>query len=118
MVDKFKHPSRLYLGYKNFEIVQKSLKKECLYGCVEFAKSRITIDPNQKPEDYKATLLHEVCHVGWDLFGLGDDDEMPTFGNEYITAVTSNMMQLLWGLNPELFSFMFSKDEQGTRLTE
>ena len=107
-VKKFRHPSKLDLGHKKFEIVQQSLKKESLYGCVEFSKSKITIDPNMSPEDYRSTLLHEICHVGLDLFGLGDDDEMPSFGNEYITAVTSNMMVLLAGLNPELFSFIFS----------
>jgi len=112
-VKKFRHPSKLDLGHKEFEIVQRSLKKESLYGCVEFSKSLITIDPNQSPEDYRSTLLHEICHVGLDLFGLGDDDEMPTFGNEYITAVTSNMMVLMAGLNPDLFRFIFSRPNPG-----
>ena len=111
MACKFRHPSRLNLGFKTFDIVQKSLKKENLYGCVELSKGVITIDPNQSEADYKGTLLHEICHVSFDLFGLGDDDEMPTVGNEFLTTVTSNMLQLFWGLNPELFSFIFSKDE-------
>jgi hypothetical protein len=38
---------------------------------------------------------------------LGDDDEMPQMGNEFITTVTSNMIQQLAGLNKELFKFIF-----------
>ncbi len=100
----------LDIGYKSFQIVQASLEKDSLYGCVEFSKNTITIDPDQELTDYKGTLLHEILHVGFDLFGLGDDDEMPTIGNEFITHITSNMFQLLWGLNPELFEFIFNND--------
>ena len=107
---KYEHPMTLELVYKTFTIVQKSLEKDSLYGCVEFPKALITIDPNQSPADYRGTLLHEICHVGWDLFGLGDDDEMPQMGNEFLTTVTSNMMQLLWGLNQEIFEFIFSNE--------
>ena len=105
------HPSTLYIGFKKFDIVQECLSKDSLYGCVEFPKAKITIDPNQSDVDYKGTLLHEICHVGFDLFGLGDDDEMPQMGNEYLTTVTSNMFQMLVGLNKELFDFIFSENE-------
>ena len=104
------HPDKVHIGFKTFRILQKPLTKDNLYGCVEFPKALITIDPNQTPEDYKGTLLHEICHVGFDLFGLGDDDEMPQIGNEYLTTVTSNMMQMLNGLNKELFEFIFSDE--------
>ena len=107
---KWEHPNKVYIGFKTFNIEQKALTKDNLYGCVEFPKALITIDPNQSPEDYKGTLLHEICHVGFDLFGLGDDDEMPQIGNEYLTTVTSNMMQMLNGLNKELFEFIFSDE--------
>jgi hypothetical protein len=106
-----KHPLVLNVGFKTFKIVQKSLEKDSLYGCVEFGKNQITVDPNQNITDYRGTLLHEILHVYFDLFGLGDDDEMPTIGNEFITHITSNIMQLLWGLNPELFAFIFDHDE-------
>ena len=105
---KYEHPMTLELGFKTFQIVQKSLEKDSLYGCVEFPLATITIDPNQSLTDYKGTLLHEICHVGWELFGLGDDDQMPQMGNEYLTTVTSNMMQALHGLNKELFAYIFS----------
>ena len=107
---KWKHPDKLYVGHKTFTIQQKSLEKDSLYGCVEFPKALITIDPNQTETDYKGTLLHEICHVGWDLWGLGDDDEMPTMGNEYLTTVTSNMIQMIAALNPEVFRFIFSDE--------
>ena len=105
---KYEHPMTLELGFKTFQIVQKSLEKDSLYGCVEFPLATITIDTNQSLPDYKGTLLHEICHVGWELFGLGDDDQMPQMGNEYLTTVTSNMMQALHGLNKELFAYIFS----------
>mgnify|MGYP003108408995 FL=1 len=108
---KWEHPEVLHTGHKDFKIVQKSLTKDSLYGCVEFPKATITVDPNQSEVDYKGTLLHEIIHVGWDLWGLGDDDEMPQMGNEFITTVTSNMLQVLWGQNQELFTFIFSSDE-------
>jgi len=97
----------VFTGVKTYQIIQKSLNKDGLYGCVEFSKSLLTIDPNQCIEDYKGTLLHEICHIGFDLYGLGDDDEMPQIGNEYLTTVTSNMIQMLAGLNPGLFKFIF-----------
>jgi hypothetical protein len=102
------HPMELYTGVKTFTIEQKKLTKDNLYGCVEFHKSLLTIDPNQCIEDYKGTLFHEICHIGFDLYGLGDDDEMPQIGNEFLTTVTSNMIQQLAGLNRELFNFIFN----------
>ncbi len=104
------HPMEVHTGIKTFTIEQKSLSKDSLYGCVEFPKALITVDPNQSEEDYKGTLLHEICHVGWELFGLGDDDEMPTVGNEYLTTVTSNMIQLLATLNTELFEYLLTNE--------
>jgi hypothetical protein len=106
------HPMEVHIGFKTFKIEQKSLEKDSLYGCVEFPKALITVDPNQSIEDYRGTLLHEICHVGYDLFGLGDDDEMPQIGNEYLTTVTSNMMQMLHGLNKELFTFLFPAEDE------
>ena len=101
----------LYVGTKTFVIVQKSLKKEDLYGCVEMHKSLITVDSNLCIQDYKSTLLHEIFHVGFELFGLGHDDDIPTMGNEFITTVSSNMVMILAGLNPELFQYIFSNDK-------
>ena len=100
------HPLELRTGIKTFEIKQQSLLKENLHGCVELHKGVITVDPNQSIEDYKGTLLHEICHVGLDMYGLGEDDQIPQMTNEYLTSVTSNMIQQLAGLNPELFSYI------------
>ncbi len=107
---KREHPDTLFVGHKTFTIEQKSLAKDNLYGCVEFPKNLITIDPNQSDEDYKSTLLHEITHVGLDLFGLGDDDDIPQMSNELLTTVTSNMFVLLSSLNPELFAFILSNE--------
>ena len=105
------HPLQVYTGVKSFKIEQRPLTKDNLYGCVDFPKSLLTIDPNQCIEDYKGTLLHEICHIGFDLYGLGDDDEMPQIGNEYLTTITANMIQQLAGLNKELFEFIFSSSK-------
>jgi len=102
------HPMLVDTGIKTFTIVHKTMETEDLQGCVEFSKALLSIDPTQSSEDYKLTLLHEICHIGLDLFGLGDDEEMPQFNNEYLTTVTSNMLQLLAALNKELFEFIFS----------
>mgnify|MGYP003646330883 FL=1 len=107
----YDHPMAVYTGIKTFKIKQISLKKENLYGCVEFPKYLLTVDPNQHPEDYKSTLLHEICHIGYEIFGLNDDDEIPSMSNEYLTMVTSNMVFQMAGLNPELFQFIFSTNE-------
>ena len=87
------HPLKVYTGLKTYTI----------------PKSLLTIDPNQCIEDYKGTLLHEICHIGFDLYGLGDDEEMPQIGNEYLTTVTANMILQLSGLNKELFEFIFEQ---------
>jgi hypothetical protein len=109
-VKKWNHPETLNVGYKVFKIVQKSLEKDNLYGCAEMSKALITIDPDQSPVDYRGTLLHEILHVGYEIFGLGDDDEMPTIGNEFLVTITSNMMQLFATQNPELFKFIFDNE--------
>tara|TARA_R110000744_G_scaffold91577_1_gene177664 strand:+ start:893 stop:1222 length:330 start_codon:yes stop_codon:yes gene_type:complete len=102
------HPMTVTNGIKEYTIVQKTLAKDNLYGCVEFSKSLVTIDPNQCLEDYKGTLFHEICHIGFDLYGLGEDEDMPQIGNEFLTTVTSNMIQQLVTLNKELFEFIFN----------
>ena len=101
------HPLEVHTGIKTFTILQKPLTKDNLYGCVEFPMSLLTIDPNQCEADYRGTLLHEICHIGYEMYGLGDDDEMPQIGNEFLTTITSNMIQQLATLNKELFMFIF-----------
>ena len=101
------HPLEVHTGIKTFTILQKPLRKDNLYGCVEFPLSLLTIDPNQCEADYRGTLLHEICHIGYEMYGLGDDDEMPQIGNEFLTTITSNMIQQLATLNKELFMFIF-----------
>ena len=105
--DYLNHPMEVFTGIKTYKIVQKKLTKENLDGCVNFDKYLLTIDPSLYEEDYKNTLLHEICHIGFDLYGLGGDDEMPAINNEYLTTVTSNMIQQLAGLNRELFKYIF-----------
>jgi len=104
------HPQEVNVGHKKFTNVRKSLGKDGLYGCVEFNKNEIIIDSTLSLADYKSTLLHEITHVGLDLFGLGDDDEIPLMSNEFLTGVTSNMFILLASLNPELFAFIISDE--------
>lgn len=108
---KPKHPMVLNTGTKIYKIEQKSLSKEGLHGCVEFMKGTLSIDPNQSPEDYKNTLIHEICHIGYEMFGLGSDEEMGKTTNEFITTVTANMLHLFSTLNPELFEYMFSESK-------
>ena len=110
---EFKHPDTLHIGFKSYKIVQKDLSDVDgveLYGYVDLATNVIYVDPSQESIDYKGTLLHEIMHVGFNLFGLGDDDEMPIIINEFLTTITSNMMQMLVTLNPELFDFIFSRE--------
>ena len=110
---EFKHPDILHIGFKSYKIVQKDLSDEDgveLYGYVDLTTNVIYLDPSQESIDYKGTMLHEILHVGFNLFGLGDDDEMPGIRNEFLTTITSNMMQMLVTLNPELFEFIFSRE--------
>jgi hypothetical protein len=109
----YEHPNILHIGFKSYKIVQKDLSDEDgveLYGYVDLTTNVIYVDPSQESIDYKGTLLHEILHVGFNLFGLGDDDEMPGIINEFLTTITSNMMQMLVTLNPELFEFIFSRE--------
>ena len=39
---------------------------------------------------------------------------MPTMGNEYLTTVTSNMIQMLAGMNKELFNYIFENEPTRT----
>jgi hypothetical protein len=101
------HPMQVFTGSKTYTIEHKSLTKDALHGDVDFAKCVIRVDPNQSLEDYKNTLLHEILHIGYDMFGLGSDDDMPTIQNEFLTLVTGNMLRLFANLNPELFEYLF-----------
>jgi len=109
MKDKPVHPLEFCTGSKTYKIEQKSLAKDSLHGDVDFARAIIRVDPNQSLEDYKNTLLHEIIHVGYDMFGLGDDDDMPTIQNEFLTMITGNMLRLFANLNPELFEYLFER---------
>jgi hypothetical protein len=109
MTQKPVHPMEIFTGSKTFMIEQKSLAKDQLHGDVDFAKSILRIDPNQSLEDYKNTLLHEILHIGYDMFGLGSDEDMPTIQNEFLTLVTGNMLRLFTNLNPELFEYIFER---------
>ena len=101
------HPMEFCTGAKTYTIEQRSLAKDSVHGDVDFSKGVIRVDPNQSLEDYKNTLLHEIIHIGYDMFGLGDDDEMPIVQNEFLTLVTGNMLRLFANLNPELFEYIF-----------
>jgi len=101
------HPMEVYTGIKTYKIDQRALTKDNLYGCVEFEKAILTIDPTQSDEDYRGTLLHEICHIGFEIYGLGNDEDMPLMSNEFLTTITANMIQQLAGLNEELFKFIF-----------
>ena len=109
MKNKPVHPMEFFTGAKTYTIQQKSLASDSLHGDVDFPKGIIRVDPNQSLEDYKNTLLHEIIHIGFDLFGLGDDDEMPLIQNEFLTMITGNMLRLFANLNPELFQYIFER---------
>ncbi len=108
MMNKYKHPNQFHDGVRVYKIVQKSLKDEGLMGKVDFEERIIYVDPGQDHLEYRKTLLHEIIHIGYDYFGLDNDDNMPTITNEYITTVTTNMMQQYWFFNMDLFEFIFS----------
>jgi len=108
---KHRHPDSVTIGFKTYKIVQASLKDDDLYGCVDFCKNTITVDPNQDSRNYKWTLLHEIFHVGYYLFGLGSDEDMPQMSNEFLTEASSNMVMFMWGLNKEIFEYLFSEDD-------
>lgn len=100
----------LRLGSRTFKIVLKSLTEKELLGYTDFQTDEVFIDPNQSEESYKNTLLHECMHIGYDLFGLNDDDSIPKINNEYLVLVSTNMLRHLAGLNPQLFSFIFNHE--------
>jgi len=103
------HPMTLLIGFKEYKIEHKDLSEDDLHGYVDLTTNVIYVDPNQSDSDYRGTLLHEIIHVAYHLFGLGDDDEMPGIKNEFLTTITSNMFQLFASLNHELFFFLFEK---------
>jgi hypothetical protein len=74
-------------------------KDEGLMGKVDFEQRIIFVDPDQDHLEYKKTLLHEIIHIGFDCFGLNNDGNMPVITNEYITTVTTNMIQQGWFSN-------------------
>ena len=100
----------IHIGFKTFKIEHKCQKEDELFGYVDFATNTIFVDPHTNLVDYKGTLLHEIYHVTLNLFGLGEDEDIPKVGNEYLTNVVTNMTQLVWALNKELFKYIFSDE--------
>jgi|TARA_R100000482_G_scaffold33359_1_gene10902 Zn-dependent peptidase ImmA (M78 family) len=103
------HPMKLLIGFKTYKIEHKDLSEDDLHGYVDLTTNVIYVDPNQSDSDYRGTLLHEITHVVFHMFGLGDDDEMPGIKNEFLTTITSNGFQLFASLNHELFLYLFEK---------
>jgi len=92
-------------GYKIFDIVQDPKLKE--FGAVEFVKSTMYLNPHQKDEDYKGTLIHEMLHIVFEMWVSGRNT-VGNFCNEDLTTKTGYGLHTLAMLNPELFEFMFS----------
>ena len=107
MKPKYEHPLTLNTGCRIYTIEQKSLAQENLYGCVDFEKAIIRVHPVAEEEEYKNTLLHEIIHIGYHMFGLGDDDDLPGINNEFLTLITANFLRLFAVQNPELFDYIF-----------
>jgi hypothetical protein len=101
------HPMILKVGYKTFKIIHEDLTDYGAYGYTDMATHTIGIHKNQLEADYKGTLLHEILHVGYEVFALGADS-LPRIKNEQLVSTTSNMLQVLHGLNPKLFKYIFS----------
>ena len=104
---KHEHPLTFNTGCRVYTIERKSLAKDNLYGDVDFEKGIIRVHPLDNEEEYKNTLLHEIIHVGYHMFGLGDDDDLPGINNEFLTLITANFLRLFTNLNPELFDYLF-----------
>jgi Zn-dependent peptidase ImmA (M78 family) len=100
------HPMTINAGYKIFDIVQDPKLKE--FGAVEFVKSTMYLNPHQKDEDYKGTLIHEMLHIVFEMWGFGEGNTVGNFCNEDLTTRTGYGLHTLAMLNPELFEFMFS----------
>ena len=63
--EKLVHPMEIYTGIKTFKIEQRPLTKDNLYGCVEFPKSLLTIDPNQWERVYYYCNLKHDSAISW-----------------------------------------------------
>ena len=100
------HPMTINAGYKTFTIVQHPKLKE--YGAVEFIKSTMYLNPCQGDDDYRGTLIHEMLHIVFEMWGFGEGNEVGTFTNEDLTTRAGYGLHTLAMLNPELFEFMFS----------
>jgi len=109
-----KLPTHFNVGWALFEFKLKNKLKdggtEC-YGITDFNLNTITLEKGMSDSVAHPTIIHEVCHVLMETFGLGgnhdSEEDLLTSSNEFITESACRCFLMFKNLNPELWDLLF-----------
>ena len=84
----------------------KSGSQNC-WGTCDFDTYKIQIEKKMEDGPARETILHEICHLLLETFGMGgegegENEEFIYASNERLTITTSRAIMLFVRLNPQL----------------
>ncbi len=90
--------------------IGRSLHAEDLSGKSDLTAQTIAVDPEQGPDSLRDTLLHEVMHLVWGVWGLGSG---PAKEHEelVVTAFATGLLDTL-RRNPALVQALLSERDR------
>jgi hypothetical protein len=111
---------KISFGYRVYDLhIVANLTHEgdkCL-GLADFDDAKISVEKNQSDSSARETLLHEMCHVMFELCGLGGEHDDPhktvrAQPNEELVLSTSRGMMLMMALNKDLFDLFLVEAQE------
>lgn len=92
-----KIPKKVKIGWKNYDVVKTKTRQVLaedsrdLYGQIDYNDIVIYINNQYNGEQQKATLIHELIHGIFEMYGITDNEEMvTTLGNGLYAMIVDN----------------------------
>ena len=94
-------PPSVKIGHLDYALLilrPKLATEGSRYGECSHLSQEIRIDHSHEPRKVAQTLLHEITHAIWGMYGLEDEDKEERFVN-----VLANGWAQVWRDNPAVF---------------
>ena len=109
-------PLSFDVGWAKFKFkIKKNLKagEDLCYGVTDFNNNEILLEASMDEQITKHTIIHEVCHVLMETFGLGgsEDDGKIESDNEFVTEAVCRSFLFFKDQNPKLWYLLFEETD-------